>query len=342
MSQKHIILSIIIPVYRVEKYIGVCLDSLYNQDLDEKDYEIICVNDCSPDQSRNIVLEFQKLHQNLHLIDHETNKMQGAARNSALKVANGDFIWFVDADDYVQPNILKKLLTLAISNQLDILHFNSQKVDNAGNISNHHTALPLNSEVISGFKYYENEFPIWKKGTEPWCRIYKRTFLITNNLFFPEGVYVEDAVHTVKSIFEAHRFQYIDEIVYNYRINPVSIMNENFFGNGRKLADLVKCYFGIIDEFNKHELNKSFKNEIFGYYLTLLNKIRKNVFFLSKNQREFFYKYLGNIDFKNIKSIAPNNNFEIFRKNSFISILSNLVSPPLRFLRVQKRKLFNE
>ena len=90
-------LSIIIPFYNVEKYIAECLDSVYNQDISEEEYEVICVNDASPDNSRNIVLEYQKKHSNLTLVEHEVNKKLGAARNTGRKIARGKYIWNVDS-----------------------------------------------------------------------------------------------------------------------------------------------------------------------------------------------------------------------------------------------------
>jgi glycosyltransferase involved in cell wall biosynthesis len=85
MSQ--IRLSFIIPCYNSELFIRKCLNSLYDQDIPEKDYEIICVNDCSIDYTRDIIIEYQKMHSNLILIDHNINKKQGAARNSGVRAA---------------------------------------------------------------------------------------------------------------------------------------------------------------------------------------------------------------------------------------------------------------
>ena len=82
-------LSIIMPFYGVERYIRQCLESVYQQDIPESEFEVICVNDCTPDHSEEIVLEFQQRHNNLVLIRHEVNKKLGAARNTGLKAASG-------------------------------------------------------------------------------------------------------------------------------------------------------------------------------------------------------------------------------------------------------------
>ena len=83
---------------------------MYNQDIPEEEYEVICVNDASPDNSREIVKEYQKKHKNLILVEHEVNKKLGAARNTGRSVAKGKYIWNVDSDDMIAPNCLKKML----------------------------------------------------------------------------------------------------------------------------------------------------------------------------------------------------------------------------------------
>ena len=107
-------LSIIIPFYNVEQYIAECLDSVYQQNIPEEEYEVICVNDASHDHSREIVLEYQKLHSNLVLVEHEFNRKLGAARNTGRAVAKGNYIWNVDSDDKIELNCLGKLLRICV------------------------------------------------------------------------------------------------------------------------------------------------------------------------------------------------------------------------------------
>ena len=95
-------LSFILPFYGVENYIGSCLDSIYRQDIPEDQYEVICINDCSPDNSEQIVMQYAKKHTNLKLIKHEVNKKLGAARNTGLKAALGKYVWFIDTDEFLQ------------------------------------------------------------------------------------------------------------------------------------------------------------------------------------------------------------------------------------------------
>ncbi len=341
-NQLHKKLSIIIPFYNVEQFIGICLESIYKQDVDEDEYEIVCVNDCSPDNSKNVVLEYQKLHSNIRLLEHETNKMQGAARNTGLKAAFGDYVWFIDSDDFIQPNVLKKIITLAESNQLDILHFNIQRVDINGNTSEYHANYSYNTDIITGIDYYQiDEFPIWKRSVETWSRIYKRDFLIDNNLFYEEGVYFEDAVHTIKSILKCTRFQYLNEIVYNYRLNPTSsTMNDGIYSSGRKLADLSKFYIDVMDEFQKNKIETKQKDEILNFYLSLLEKNIKNVFYLSNAERVIFYKYGSNINFEIVKPFLSVSKYLFYTGDKVLVLFNNILSPPIRLLRTLKRNIF--
>ena len=97
-------LSFIVPFYNVEPYIEECVRSLYAQDIPQEEYEVICVDDCSPDGSRAIVERLQKEYPTLRLLIHTENKRQGGARNTGMRESNGKYVWFVDADDYIQPN----------------------------------------------------------------------------------------------------------------------------------------------------------------------------------------------------------------------------------------------
>ena len=116
-------LSIVVPFYGVERYIRQCLQSLYLQDVPESEYEVICVNDCSPDNCERIVLEFQQEHKNLVLLHHEVNKKLGAARNTGLKAALGKYVWFVDSDDYIKENCFGEILKSCEENNLQIFHW---------------------------------------------------------------------------------------------------------------------------------------------------------------------------------------------------------------------------
>lgn len=121
-------LSIIVPFYNVEPYIEECIRSLYAQDIPWEEYEVICVDDCSPDNSRAIVKRLQLEFPTLQLLTHIQNKRQGGARNTAIQIAQGRYVWFVDSDDYIGKNCLKNLLEVAEKDDVDLLKFYYQKM----------------------------------------------------------------------------------------------------------------------------------------------------------------------------------------------------------------------
>ena len=205
-------LSLIVPFYGVENYIRACLESLYHQDLPENEYEVICVNDCSPDDSESIVKEFQSQHGNLRLICHETNKRLGAARNTGLAAARGDYVWFIDSDDYIKDNCLRGIIESCENNRLDILHW--AILDNSGKwikrIDESDVTTGID-DLISGSKDL----------TFPWNRVYKRDFLLSNNLWFND-VWGGDVIHTIQAMNYAERTKGVSDSFYIYRTDNMN------------------------------------------------------------------------------------------------------------------------
>lgn len=242
-------LSIIIPFYNVEKYIAQCLDSVYRQDIPEDEYEVICVNDASPDDARNIVVEYQKVHKNLILVEHEHNRKLGVARNTGRSIARGKYIWNVDSDDYIAENCLSSILRQCEQNALDILMFNL--ASNTGEMimdaefpfcfsetpQDGITCLNQNISEIGHF------CPVWRY-------IYKREFLDTNHIYSPEINMGEDVPYAFRALLLAKKVLLIDEIVYYYRVNPASltgvkilkpiVLYEKCFLAARLVYDLLK------------------------------------------------------------------------------------------------------
>ena len=101
--------SFVLPCYNVERYIADCLNSIYSQDFPEEDFEVICVNDCSTDGTREVIVHYAEQHSNLNLIDHKENMTAGGARNTGIKVAQGEYIWFVDPDDMIKSEKVRRL-----------------------------------------------------------------------------------------------------------------------------------------------------------------------------------------------------------------------------------------
>ena len=213
---KSIKISIIIPCYNVEKYIGDCLQSIYSQDIDENDFEVICVNDCSPDDTENIVLEWQKKHKNLHLINHDVNKRQSAARNTGLRAAKGKYIWFIDGDDMIKENCLTSILKMMEDNNLDLLLFNPTEDK---------TRIYREEMPVSGIEYMENWLKTGKQSDTMYCiwaRVARRELILSNNLFFREDIIMaEDVSYSYKMCCYSQRVMATYDVFYLNR--PVNI-----------------------------------------------------------------------------------------------------------------------
>lgn len=220
-------LSIIIPFYNVERYIAQCLDSVYNQDISEDEYEVICVNDASPDASVDIVKQYQKKHSNLMLVEHNHNKKLGAARNTGRKVATGKYIWNVDSDDMIAPNCLKNLLDQCEANDLDLLLIKNKKIVN----NQHHRAsqyLWNDTLVQSGVEFWKSQALSQLSAIGPvWMLILKREYLDRYNIYSPEINMGEDVPYTIASILNSNKMKAINDELYVYRISEISMTEIN-------------------------------------------------------------------------------------------------------------------
>jgi len=342
VNKNQLRLSIIIPFFNVEKYIAECLDSVYAQDIPESEYEVICVNDCSPDNSREIVLEYQKKHDNLILIEHETNKMLGAARNTGLRAAQGKYVWFIDSDDYIRPNVLFKLLDVLKKNSLQILSFNTQCFNSDGQKFEYVSTFPYSiNSVIKGVEFLKNKVPYWKKPVTAWTKIYDREFLLSNHFLYPEGVFFEDEILSLKTLYQCERFMFHNEVIHYYRVNEQSIMNKNFL-SGEKLGHRMIMFFGAIEFLENQKKNENvLSEELINYYVDKIIKHKKVVFYLAPHEKQVFYKYIQSIPISLIDNYSTSvDRFFLYHPLAF-SRISNLTLPFLTYLRNLKRKLLN-
>lgn len=243
-------LSIIIPFYNVEQYIAQCLDSVYQQDIPEDEYEVICVNDASPDHSRDIVLEYQKKHANLILVEHEVNKKLGAARNTGRRVARGKYIWNVDSDDMITPNCLGEMLDCCENNELDVLCFSYKEMLPDGKIVKKDEGV--RTGVMTGVDFVHSYGCARLGGLcAVWRYLFRKDFLDENDIYSPEINMGEDVPYSFKSVFRAKKMTFLDSLGYVYRLNASSLtgskkvlspeaLYEKCFENTRLILDVVQ------------------------------------------------------------------------------------------------------
>ncbi|DAA83489.1 MAG TPA: glycosyl transferase [Cyanobacteria bacterium UBA10660] len=210
--------SVIVPVYNTEKYLQKCLNSLTNQTL--KNIEIICVNDGSTDNSLKILQDNAIKDERIKIINQE-NKKQGAARNAGMQIATGEYIGFVDSDDWIDFDFYEKLYTAAKKHNFDIALCTNVRVKKNVNKKR------LNITEEKEYKTVQEKFDVniqWKNPC-PTNKIYKRDLFISHNIQWPEGVYCEDKIFTLKAVYFANGIVTVPNVNYYYFDNPKSTVN---------------------------------------------------------------------------------------------------------------------
>lgn len=220
------LLSIIVPFYNVEQYVEDCIRSLYRQNLPMSDYEVIAVDDCSPDGSRAVVEKLQTEYGNLKLVVLPENRKLGGARNAGLANAKGDYVMFVDSDDYLLPNVLPQLLEEIERFDLDFLEFD-YVFDIGGELKSNARRLPDTGISRGVDLFFDEHFIWWFDHVVAWRKIYDKTFLLNNGISFSEHVMYEDNDYALKVFAAANRVKHRSLHVYVYRYNPNSYINSH-------------------------------------------------------------------------------------------------------------------
>lgn len=240
-------LSIIIPIYKAERWIGRCLDSIFSQGTDESEYEVVCVIDGSPDNSANIVRKYQKSHGNIALVEQE-NQGVSVARNNGIMRAWGDFVAFVDADDCLHHGALPSLLNYLKINIDNLIVFRAFCKDYEWypwvNQFHHGDAVGVKEAISKGFLH-----------GSVWGCCYRRDFLLKNNILFPDNISNgEDTFFFLICMYFTGTIRFIDLHLYD-------VIEENFslsrtynrkridgIIRGLKKLDMVLCQYPIIQE----------------------------------------------------------------------------------------------
>ena len=277
------VISIIVPVYNTGLYLEECLNSIHNQTF--KDYEVICVDDGSSDNSYEILNKYKNIIKNYKVI-HQENQGVGSARNTALKHVNGDYIAFIDSDDYIEKNYLDRLYSEACETNSDVVICNFYRY-----FDNYNLNLPVIWKKSKGI--YNKESIL--KSLIPdilihsylWNKLWKRELF--DNLSFPDIKY-EDIAIMCDLFYKANKISVISDPLYHYRIRKTSIVRNYSISTQN---DYVKAY-GLIRLFlKKHNIYNKYK---FAFCLLSI-KVYLVMFFVNI--------FLFN-DYKNIKISLDN------------------------------------
>lgn len=210
------ILSVIIPLYNSAQWLNKCLDSVLSQNIDLKELEIICVNDGSPDNSADIAREYQTKYPETFVVLDQENQGPSGARNNGMRNATGKYLCFVDPDDYLVPNVYWRFIKQMEDENLDMLRFNFQRVDENDNI------LPIlaedllfdyTPELMTGSKFIANRLGI---GCNIWRYIYRTDIIKCNNIWCFTGDYYDDTPWLPLVLMMGERMNICDVVAYNY------------------------------------------------------------------------------------------------------------------------------
>lgn len=248
-------LSIIVPIYGVEQYLRKCVDSLLTQDIDN--YEIILVDDGSPDSCPRICDEYAAAHENIRVV-HRKNGGLSAARNSGIEAAHGEYVMFVDSDDYIEPNVLKGLMAQVERDNLDVLRYRLQYVrqvdvkhlDAARLDSSNLDAAQLEYQVFNPYKkdpFNGNDYSevptdgVSFLNSRMNTQCYAWQFVIKQELLdgciFTPGIYFEDTDWTPRLLCKAQHVASTNTVVYNYLMREGSITNAVNRSKQKKVLD---------------------------------------------------------------------------------------------------------
>ena len=305
---EHMKLSIIVPIYNVSAYLRKCVDSLLAQDI--TDYEIILVDDGSTDDSGAIADEIfnafslSPLASRLKMrVIHQSNAGLSAARNSGIKVAQGEYILFVDSDDYLQPNTIGTLLEQAERDDLDVLRFRYQNVRESGEVFAPYKDMTnyndYSADVIDGLTFL-NE----RMGTQCYVVQFLVKAVIVRQELFTPGIYFEDVDWTPRMLLHANRVASSDLVVYNYLWREGSItLNKNKDKVYKQLNDKLSLLNKLKKLSNKVDNSRWFEGMIASLVINIVGLIA-DIFYSDRKKYIKQIKDMGVLPLKNI-NVAP-------------------------------------
>lgn len=313
--------SVIIPVYNVEQYLRECLESVVNQTL--KDIEIILVDDGSTDSSLEICKEYAKKDNRIKIIE-QGNQGAGAARNRGLAEAKGDYVYFLDGDDYIDPKTLEKLYIKITDSYSDICFCRNNIYDeNKKSLENiewstNNTIIPT-IVPFSGNDIQDNLLQICVPNL--FLKLYKRNFINKNNLKFQELKTCNDVFFNYASLILATKITYINEILVTYRKNQKNCLSAN---RGKTALNIITAYYALKEFLQSKNLFEKYETTI---YKKAASNFRYELKFCTPQKRQELLNEIKNFlpqkyHYLCVSEITYKNMFEkIFSiKNSYDSV----------------------
>lgn len=317
-------LSIIIPVYNVELYVEKCLRSCAEQDIPSSDYEIIVINDGTKDNSLTIIEQLATEYSNITVVSQE-NAGLSAARNKGLSIARGEYVWFVDSDDWIKANCLKTTIDLLYEYRLDGLMICAAKV-----LEGTHMRIQdyskLERTFCSGIELLKTKY--WSPCAP--FTIYRKNYLKENNLKFMEGIFHEDSEFTPRSYYFANRIAAKNDVIYFVYINPCSItrsVNHKKAFDYIKVARSLSIFSQIVPAdlmyIYNNQISMNINNSLYNSYKMDKATIRKLNLELKENKSLFNHLRESTIIKYQIEGVLfylfPKNCVQIYRIMQFVN-----------------------
>lgn len=318
-------LSIILPVYNVEKYIRPCVESIIKQGLNEDCYEVIIVNDGTPDRSIEMIEDIIQQHNNIIVINQENHGLS-VARNNGMKKATGNYILFVDSDDLIVENCLPFLMEKAIQSNADLIVADFKRMED-----NEIDLLRKESfSIQDNIKVQEKTgFSLFLEDLNPrecyvWRTIYRRDFLVRNNILFIPNICYEDIPFTHECYLKADKCLRINYPLYIYRIGHASITTAINKKTGKDFGTVIAKTWEL-----RHlkglppKVRMRLNDNVFATVSVLLYAVTHDV-------QEFADK---RAIIKHLKEVAPSISFAHGKKQIFVNFMYKTMPYTFIFLR---------
>ena len=264
-------ISVIVPVYKVESYLHRCVDSILNQT--HRELEVILVDDGSPDNSGKICDEYAAKDHRVKVI-HKKNEGSSCARNAGLDIATGDYISFVDSDDYINESMLESMLNNLLEHNLDVVEIMPKSINNTSSSDGNFKI----EDKVSAFKRV-----IQNTTFSVWCRLYKAS--VINDLRFIPKIIHQDVFYTIDVLNRIDQLGYLNSKLYNYNTDSESIIRSKY--SPHKIEIGIRATEYIVNNVPKNKEIQSIVNNYVTYYYT------DHYFLLSRNAQidpDFSYR----------------------------------------------------
>ena len=322
-------ISIVVPVYNVEKYLNKCIDSILNQT--KNNFELILVNDGSTDSSGDICDEYKLKYPNIEVI-HKNNGGLSSARDAGIYAASGEYIMFVDSDDWIEPNTIEILNGVIAENKYDVIIYGLFMDFEINNFESY--AIVAQDKVYNSIELYLNEFEMYRSSTlfgYAWNKLYKLNIIKMNKLEFGEYVYPEDVYFNFKILPYCNNIRVVNKSLYHYihrERETLSKLKRDTLLVSNQVYDKTVEFLKMN---NSYEVNEIYVNTT---YLESIMLYIVNVLSLNKNYKKDLDEIYNDIKVRN--ALSSFSSKVKFFKIMYIFMKYKMVLTTVRFLKIYR------